>query len=162
MKLILYKNKAESNRIDKSDYLEKIYELDGTLRDKCSIISPIIQVQLVELNKICQCNYAYIADFGRYYYIDDVVGEYNSIVTLYMRSDPLMSFKDPILDLDVVALRNEYNYDLDLVDDKTVMSTKVKTATIYTKQIGIDLYLLLLLVLFMILLLLLLLLIMNI
>lgn len=118
MKLILYKNKAESNRLDKTDYLEKIYELDGTLRDKCSIISPIIQVQLVELTKICQCNYAYIADFGRYYYIDDVVGEYNSIVTLYMRSDPLMSFKDPILDLDVVALRNEYNYSYKLIDEK--------------------------------------------
>ena len=118
MKLILYKNKAESNRLDKSDYLEKIYELDGTLRDKCSIISPIIQVQLVELTKICQCNYAYIADFGRYYYIDDVVGEYNSIVTLYMRSDPLMSFKDPILDLDVVALRNEYNSNAYIEDKK--------------------------------------------
>lgn len=126
MKLILYKNKAESNRLDKTDYLEKIYELEGTLRDKCSIISPIIQVQLVELTKICQCNYAYIADFGRYYYIDDVVGEYNSIVTLYMRSDPLMSFKDPILDLDVVALRNEYNSNAYIEDKKIPVLLKPK------------------------------------
>lgn len=124
MELILYKNKAESNRLDKSDYLEKIYELDGTLRDKCSIISPIIQVQLVELTKICQCNYAYIADFGRYYYIDDVVGEYNSIVTLYMRSDPLMSFKDPILDLDVVIKRNQYIVDPYLYDEKIAANIK--------------------------------------
>lgn len=131
MKLILYKNKAESNRLDKSDYLEKIYELDGTLRDKCSIISPIIQVQLVELTKICQCNYAYIADFGRYYYIDDVVGEYNSIVTLYMRSDPLMSFKKPILDLDVVALRNEYNYSYKLVDEKLPSKCDVNIKRLY-------------------------------
>lgn len=117
MKFYLYQCLCENNRLDKRGYLTQLFELDGTLREECSLITPVIQVQLIELAKIIKANYAYIPDFGRYYYIDDIVGERTSIVSLYMRSDPLMSFREGILDLDVFCSRNEYDYSTDLIDN---------------------------------------------
>ena len=118
MKLYLYQCLCENNRLDKRSYLTQLFELDGTLREECSLITPVIQVQLIELAKIVKANYAYIPDFGRYYYIDDIIGERTGIITLYMRSDPLMSFREGILDLDVFCSRNEYDYNTKLVDTK--------------------------------------------
>ena len=39
MKIILYKNKAENNRLDKTDYLEQIIEMEGALQEECSLTS---------------------------------------------------------------------------------------------------------------------------
>lgn len=117
MKLYLYQCLCENNRLDKRGYLTQLFELDGTLREECSLITPVIQVQLIELAKIVKANYAYIPDFGRYYYIDDIVGERTGIITLYMRSDPLMSFREGILDLNVFCSRNEYDFSTDLIDN---------------------------------------------
>lgn len=117
MKLYLYQCLCENNRLDKRGYLTQLFELDGTLREECSLITPVIQVQLIELAKIVKANYAYIPDFGRYYYIDDIVGERTGIVSLSMRSDPLMSFRGGILDLNVFCSRNEYDYSTDLIDN---------------------------------------------
>lgn len=128
MKLYLYQCLCENNRLDKRSYLTQLFELDGTLREECSLITPVIQVQLIELAKIVKANYAYIPDFGRYYYIDDIVGERTGIVSLYMRSDPLMSFREGILDLNVICRRNEYNYDVNLSDDVVMVEEKIQTS----------------------------------
>lgn len=117
MKLYLYQCLCENNRLDKRSYLTQLFELDGTLREECSLITPVIQVQLIELAKIIKANYAYIPDFGRYYYIDDIIGERTGIITLYMRSDVLMSFREGILNLDVFCSRNEYDFSTDLIDN---------------------------------------------
>ena len=124
MKLYLYQCLCENNRLDKRGYLTQLFELDGTLREECSLITPVIQVQLIELSKIIKANYAYIPDFGRYYYVDDIIGERTGIITLYMRSDVLMSFREGILNLDVFCSRNEYDYDLYIFDPRIPMKSQ--------------------------------------
>lgn len=46
MKIILYKNKAENNRLDKTDYLEQVIEMEGALQEECSLTSPSLLINL--------------------------------------------------------------------------------------------------------------------
>ena len=46
MKIILYKNKAENNRLDKTNYLEQVIEMEGTLQEECSFTSPSLLINL--------------------------------------------------------------------------------------------------------------------
>ena len=46
MKIILYKNKAENNRLDKTDYLEQVIEMEGALQEECSLTSSSLLINL--------------------------------------------------------------------------------------------------------------------
>lgn len=52
-------------------------------------------------------NYAYISDFGRYYYVEQVTALRNNIWTLTLRTDVLMSFASEIRGLTGTVDRNE-------------------------------------------------------
>lgn len=67
---------------------------------------------------IMKSNYAYIPQFNRYYYIDNIVSVRTGLWRLDMSCDVLMSFKDKILDLDAYIGRQEFKYDKFLFDDK--------------------------------------------
>lgn len=129
MKIIFYNNKEE-NIVVKKENITPLFEIDGTLREGCSIYNPVIQiktygkdftnngaVQSIELANLIKANYAYVEDFSRYYYIDDIIGEYSNVATLFLKCDVLMSFKDYFKELNVFANRNEYNYNLSIVDN---------------------------------------------
>ena len=46
MKIILYKNKAENNRLDKTEYLEQVIEMEGALQEECSLTSSSLLINL--------------------------------------------------------------------------------------------------------------------
>lgn len=130
MKIIFYNNKEE-NIVVKKENITPLFEIDGTLREGCSIYNPVIQiktygkdftnngvVQSIELANLIKANYAYVEDFSRYYYIDDIIGEYSNVATLLLKCDVLMSFKDYFKELNVFASRNEYNWKPTLCDEK--------------------------------------------
>ena len=50
MKIILYKNKAENNRLDKTDYLDQVIEMNGVLQEECSLTSPSLLINLDDNN----------------------------------------------------------------------------------------------------------------
>lgn len=144
MKLVLYNNFSETNQVDKS--ISKIIELEGSLLDATSIINPTIKIffnpetmdgYVVDDNKVyitfngvkitwdsfiydyvLAANYAYIPEFNRYYFINDIISVRKNIWQLVMNVDVLMSYKDHILKLDAFIGRNEFNYDVTLADDK--------------------------------------------
>ena len=62
----LYSNTAETNRVDKTNFLTLKATLQGNLKEKTSIINPIINF---ELSDVPDFNYVYIAEFNRYYFI---------------------------------------------------------------------------------------------
>ena len=123
MRIVLYVNNAEENRLDKSYFLVQVADLTGTLRAGSSVVNPSILVELpsVDANELVGddeelvlgdseeieilgasdavpiFNYAYIPEFHRYYFITDSVSVKNRLYMLTMRSDPLMSFKDESL-----------------------------------------------------------------
>lgn len=62
-------------------------------------------------------NYAYIAHFGRYYWVYPETGQ--GMTTRYrLESDPLTSFKNAILASPAVIARNPWHFDLYVPDAK--------------------------------------------
>lgn len=105
MKITFYNSTSEKIRVDKTDYLGQATDLNGTLRDNSSIITPIIEVGFVGFPTY---NYCYIEEFQRYYFIDDIVATNNGLWEVYMTVDVLMSFKSQIYDLKPIIVRNQY------------------------------------------------------
>lgn len=113
MNIVLYKNVSDSKVVSKDITL--INTLTGTLREQCSIVNPIIKIEGLTSEQAKVCNYAYIEDFGRYYYINDITYDGNLFV-LTLHCDVLMSFKTDFKKLDGVISRQENNYNLYLQD----------------------------------------------
>ena len=63
------------------------------------------------------CNYAYIEDLKRYYFIIDIQPFTDKLWVIDLKCDVLMSFKENILSLKAYIERNEFDYNLDLVDE---------------------------------------------
>lgn len=66
----------------------------GTIRGESSILKPSITIQA---GNIVGFNYCYIPDFGRYYFIQDVVSLRVNVWELMLTVDVLMSHKSEIL-----------------------------------------------------------------
>lgn len=119
MEIKLYHNMSDNRTIRKK--LLNEFSLTGTLRDSCSLLEPIINI---ENSNVLRFNYAYIPDFQRYYFVKEITNLRKNIWTLELEVDPLMSFKGDILALQVVAdkqsnstVGDEYIDDGSLVTD---------------------------------------------
>lgn len=62
------------------------------LKDDCSILNPVFDCVGVPAN----VNYIYVSDFGRYYYVSDVVHVTKDRIQIHCDVDPLASFKSNI------------------------------------------------------------------
>lgn len=110
----LYQNKSDKNHVDKS--LTKLGDdITGTLRDDCSIINPVIKIENYTGSNITQSNYAYIPEFGRYYYITNITFSGN-LYEISMHVDVLMTYKDSIRSNTAIVSRQENFYNLYLQD----------------------------------------------
>ena len=94
MKIKLYKNYSENHMITKQ--IGDVVEIDGTLRSgNISIVNPSIEIKYFD--GLFNYNYAFIPEFGRYYYINDIRTIRTGIVLINLHCDVLMSFKDEFL-----------------------------------------------------------------
>lgn len=98
MNIVLYVNSSERQAISKS--LSNGLTLTGSLRNESSVINPTI---LIETTNPSAYNYAYIPEFGRYYFITDMVSVRTNLWRVSMSVDVLMSFAQSILNLDVIV-----------------------------------------------------------
>lgn len=87
----------------------------GTLREDCSVIDPVISIENINASDIPICNYAYIAEFARYYYINNIVCR-GKLFELHMHVDVLMSYKGDIRTNNAVISRQENKWNLYLQD----------------------------------------------
>ena len=136
MKVIFYKNSSERNTINK-----KITQIGSTdvlaVKGQSSILNPTLLLN-TNLNEMLDSNYIYIAEWKRYYYIDDVVVITGGRCELHCSVDVLESFKNEILNLAVILsdtkVTGATNY---LLGD--VWKTNVKeTTTIKTFPKGLN------------------------
>lgn len=125
MEIRLYNNISDNRTIRKK--LLNEFSLTGTLRDSCSLIEPVINI---ESSNVLRFNYAYIPDFQRYYFVKEITNLRKNIWTLELEVDPLMSFKGDILALDVVvdkqssdSIGDEYIDDGSLVADNNTFTS---------------------------------------
>ena len=93
MNIILYKNSSEDNRLIKT--ITQISTGTGTLREPCNMVDPSV---LMAISDVSDINYAYIADFGRYYFIRKITVDREGLYRIDMHVDVLMSNKTALLD----------------------------------------------------------------
>ena len=142
MKIVLYLNTGERERLNKSSYLSLLFELDGYLRAPSSIINPSVVVELPTINpeeivnednelladednieivsdieRVTNANYMYIPEFGRYYYITDIVVLKTHEFMISASVDVLMSNREYILSQRCYIERNEFEFDVSLQDE---------------------------------------------
>ncbi len=120
--ITLYKNTAEPNRLDKTNYLTLVNSLNGEFREENSITSLSI---VIEYNKVPDFNYVYIPTFNRYYYVDDVISVRTNLWEIILSVDVLMSFKDAIKSCNGFVERNEYTSNPLIIDNKRVIEQGV-------------------------------------
>lgn len=123
MEITLCVNTSEKSKIGKN--LTSMNVFSGTLREETSIISPVV---LMELENPSSYNYAYIPEFGRYYFINDIVSVRKGLWRISMQVDVLESFKNYILDLGVILSDSE-NTGAENYISSDVWKTKVKEKT---------------------------------
>lgn len=116
MNVILYTNNSEKNKIGKA--LANETSLTGTLRTPSEIVNPEITIDFsnrLEFSKL-GLNYAYIPEFGRFYFIKEGRLVSNKLCLLKMHVDVLESFSTEILNQYAVISRQENDWNLFLND----------------------------------------------
>ena len=95
------------------------------LKDNCSVTSPVLELKT---NGYPAYNYAYIADFNRYYYINDWT-YYRGIWSCNLSVDVLTSWRSNILGTTAFVEYSTSNYSLDYTDNR-IMSTQEKEISV--------------------------------
>lgn len=110
--LKLMNNASDTNVVSK--YVTQIGEdIAGTFRADSSILKPTI---LIEGTIPTNCNYFYITEFGRYYYIDDVVTVRNNLFEISGHVDVLKTYENQIRNSTGIIYRQENDWNLYLDD----------------------------------------------
>lgn len=117
--VILYNNSSATNVVDKE--LSQVQTFSGTLRKGTSILDPAILIYSATGDFPTDSNYMYIAEFGRYYYITDIVSLYNNLWEVHCHVDVLKTYADGIRQQSAVVARQERTYNL-MLDDGFFMS----------------------------------------
>lgn len=115
--IILYKNRAENNRVDKTNYLERVGTLSGVLRNSSSVNNLAVTF---EYDTFPRFNYVYIVPFDRYYYVNDITAINYGLWEMSLSVDVLMTYKEAILSCTGFIDRNEQERNPNIVDDKIV------------------------------------------
>lgn len=111
-----YQNTSTYNRIDKTDYLTKVRDIEGTFRSDVDVSHPVMRYQSEEMPDF---NYAIIGELNsRCYYIDKVTYIAKGLWQLDMSIDVLMTYKDAIMNLKTFVTRNQYDYNTLIPDDR--------------------------------------------
>lgn len=121
MTITLYNNTSEKNKINK--VLEHIADLTGSLKDSTSISHPQI---ILEYNNV-NFNYCYIDEFSRYYFVTDIIVLANNLIRVILSVDVLESFKNEILNQNVIIEKNTFDIDKYLPDENWKVNVKTKT-----------------------------------
>lgn len=116
-------------KISKSFSIQR--EIECNLKEDTSIINPVLRLSAVNMETISKCNYCYIPQFKRYYFINSIELSIGAIVEIECSVDVLNTYKNEILNSDCVIARNENLYNVYLDDEKfkTYNYNRVQTKT---------------------------------
>ena len=106
-------NNSPMEKLDKD--LTIIQTVTGTLKNDTSILNPTILIQC-DISNFTLCNYMYIPEFNRYYFITDIVSVNNNMVEFSGRVDVLTTYKDYIKSNNAIIRRQENSWNLYLND----------------------------------------------
>lgn len=98
MQMILYHTDDQPNVINKN--LLKLRTVNIILREMVDEKNPAL---LLHDNTIANANYCYLPTFKRYYFIEQVMRYNAHLVKVMLTSDLLMTYKDNLLNHDVLV-----------------------------------------------------------
>ena len=84
------------------------------LKQPTSIINPTLELSASDITGY---NYAYIAAFGRYYFMKDITSVANNLWQITLEVDPMATYKTQIGGSTQYVLRSASSYDGDIVDN---------------------------------------------
>ena len=115
--LHLYKTTDNINIINKNKTL--IAEYDIKLRRDTNVLNPIIPIQDDTIDLIASnCNYAFIEEFQRYYFVKNIEPFPNNSYKLLMEIDVLETYKKEIKEAKMIEYKNQVDIDTtNLVSD---------------------------------------------
>ena len=126
--LRLYTNTSEYDYVDKQ-LTQIATDLSCIARAECSILSPEIEVELDSVP--ASANYMYILEFGRYYFIDEIVVVRTGLYRIRGAVDPLTSFATELRACSGIVHRAEsaqaYNTYLDDGAFRTYANPEIRT-----------------------------------
>ena len=121
MTITTYINNSENNKINKNIVKIKDYAECSAITP-ISIIDPVIKLNDINFNT--QCNYIYIADFQRYYFVNNITALNNGLWELNCHIDVLETYANEILSQTATFKRQEYLYDMYLPDTQFQTQSK--------------------------------------
>lgn len=124
MIITFYNNISDKNVIRKT--LNNELPIMGVLREDSSVLNPSITIESPV--SIVGCNYCYIPDFARYYYVVDVKSIHNNLWVVTLRVDVLMSFKESILNTPAIIDHTTYQQTTNYMDSN-IWQSLVKEKT---------------------------------
>ena len=108
MTLELMNTSADKRYLSKSTSVVK--KVTCKLKEGTSIIKPTVIIGKMSASNIRKCNYAYISEFGRYYFINDITEMTASQLAISMHVDVLNTYKSQIRSISTLILRQENVY----------------------------------------------------
>lgn len=89
MEIILYTNDSDNKVVNKS--ISELKRTQASLLEPTDHVNPSITVERDAISQLA--NYLFIEEFGRYYYIEDIIFETNSRLRYNCHVDVLMTYK---------------------------------------------------------------------
>lgn len=108
MKYYGYTNNSDNRKVGKS--LTALGSGDCAIKGECSILSPTFTVSGMSDSTAAKCNYIYIPDWNRYYYVDDISAEIGRGFEISCHVDVLQTYASQIRSLNGFVRRQEFEY----------------------------------------------------
>ena len=107
MKVEFYSTKNDRKKINKV-IGGKIGESNSVIiKDMTSIITPILELTASTVGNWSIVNYAYIPEFGRYYFVDNVELEHDGLVAISLSIDVLKTYAENLMSTQFMIARSE-------------------------------------------------------
>ena len=127
-------NKMELTETNQLKYLTLLTEILGAFKEEQDITAPVLDISCNDKgmidNILNKCNYAYIFELKKCYFITKKITGLNNIITLYLNEDVLTTWKEEIYKLKPLVTRQATDYDISLVDPAIPISTTPKVTIV--------------------------------
>lgn len=110
--IVLMNNKDPYNKISKNP--ETVRSVSGTLKEETSIVDPVILIEFA--GTLTDCNYAYIEEFSRYYFIKNIESFRTNLWKVELHCDVLKTFSEGILGSPCIVKRSSNRFNMYLND----------------------------------------------
>lgn len=104
------------NKLEKTITWPSGMELTGNIKSDCSMIDPVIDVEIGTSTNLSGYNYTYISEFGRYYFIRNIEVISGTIFRIHMHVDVLHTNSTALKACDCIVANNENRFNMYLPD----------------------------------------------